>query len=387
MMGAPRVLFAYTHLLGVGHVHRAAALARAMADAGLAVHGVHGGVRVPHLAWPGEALHHLPPVAARDASYAETLDGEGRPLGPHWLRRRREALLRVAQAVRPDAILVEAWPFGRRFMAREMLALASAWPGVPLAVSVRDILQARKAGRARETADLVNAHVARVLVHADPAIVRLADTFEEAAAIGPRTVHTGFVAPPAPRAVRDGAPPADVLVSAGGGAFGGDLMRAACAAAALTPDRRWHIVTGPNLDAGERDALAVPPNARLSIRVDALAAHMMAARVTVSQCGYNTAMDTLHAARAGTRTVFVPHDTTGQTEQRRRAEIFARAGRAVCLPQSALTPRGLVAAIETAPDPSGLAMPDMDGAPASARILATLAVRRGPEDPPAGEGR
>ena len=370
-MNGPSVLFAFTHLLGVGHVHRAHLLGHAMAREGLRVHGVHGGVPLPHLAWPGAALHHLPPVRARDATYGETLTGEGNPLDGAYLERRRDALLSIARKVRPDCVLVEAWPFGRRFMAGEMAALRAALPEVPFVVSVRDILQARRPDRMEESIAHVERLDAQVLVHADPAIVRLEDSFPPARRIAERVTHTGFVVPPDAGSARD-VPPCDVLVSAGGGAFGGELMAVACAAA-RAHGGRWRIVTGQNLPRAERAALAVPSNAVLETRVDGLAAHMAGAGASISQCGYNTAMDTLRAAAHGTRTVFVPHDTTGQTEQLARAERFADAGRAVCLPQSRLGVDALLDALARAPDPSGLPLPDMDGAVRTARLVRRIA--------------
>ena len=370
-----RVLLVHTHLLGVGHVARATRLAGAMVDAGLTVHGVHGGVPTPQIAFPGDVTH-LPPVRADDATYATTLDGEGRPLGPNWLAKRRDALVAAAEAFRPDIVVVEAWPFGRRFMATEMVGLANHLrdhaPRTPMVTSVRDILQEkRKPGRAEEAAALVAAHLTRVLVHSDPAITRLDDTFPLAGDFADRTAYTGYVVTEEARPDEDG-PDCDVLVSAGGGAFGGALMQLACAAAARRSDQRWRIVTGPNLPDDEFPSLDVSSNATLERHVTGLAAHMTRARVSISQCGYNTAMDTLAAARVGTRIVFVPHDTTGQTEQLRRAELFARAGRAACLPQSKASVEALLAAIDAAPDASALPAPKTDGAAETARIVAEL---------------
>src|SRR5207302_1427876 len=60
-----RVFFYVQHLLGIGHLRRAATLARAMAAAGLDVLLVSGGAPVP-LDIGRARLRQLPPVRARD---------------------------------------------------------------------------------------------------------------------------------------------------------------------------------------------------------------------------------------------------------------------------------------------------------------------------------
>src|SRR5690606_23010687 len=94
-----------------------------------------------------------------------------------------------------------------------------------------------KAGRNEETVELLNRYFDLVLVHGDPDFIRLEETFPLAAAIKPPVAYTGLVAPQVPTPALDHF---DIVVSAGGGAAGRDLVMAAVEAATLCgPGRRW----------------------------------------------------------------------------------------------------------------------------------------------------
>ena len=362
------VLFWVQNLLGVGHVVRAGLLAEALLARGNRVTIASGGFDRPDV--PGAAIRPLPPVRATDQTFSTLQTANGPPNDAFWAQR-TEALLAAHEEAAPDLVLLEAWPFGRRPFTREVETLLDRTKA-QAAVSVRDILHAnRKPGRAEETLHRL-ARVDLVLVHSDPGVARLEHTFPLAPRIACAVEHTGYVAPAGDaRPVGD----ADVLVSAGGGAFGGPLMRAAAAAAALLPDRRFLLLTGPNLANAEREALArdAPPNCEVLTHVPNLAARMAGARASVSQAGYNTGVDVLRALAHGTAPVLVPSDVDGQTEQQERARRFEAAGRAIVLRESELTPPRLRDAIEEAErttfDPAPVRL---DGAARTAELLERL---------------
>jgi len=279
-------------------------------------------------------------------------------------------------------VVTEAFPFGRRQMRFELLplieAIEAARPRPVLCCSLRDILQENaKPGRDAETVALVTAHFDRVLLHGDPAFARLDDSFPLAEQIAPRVVYTGLVAP---GPVQPAATGFDIVVSTGGGAVGADLARAALGAAALLPDTlRWCVITGPNLPTAKAQELrrqaAALPGVRIEPFLTDFAAHLAAARLSVSQAGYNTVCDVL---RAGCRSVLVPYATGGETEQTARAERLAALGRAAMLPERALSAQALVAQITLAlegPDPEQLSL-SLEGAAQTATILCYLAQTR-----------
>lgn len=380
-MSGLSVLFYVQHLLGIGHLARASRVARALIDRGMAVTLVTGGLPVP--GFPGPDIPHLalPPVAVADGGFKGLYDANGQPVDAAYLTARRDMLLAAFHDIRPDIVITEAFPFGRRQMRFELLplleAIRAARPRPLLAASVRDILQKHgRLDRDQETVDQVREYFDLVLIHGDPAFAALGDSFPFADAIADKVVYTGLVCPTPPAPATEAF---DVIVSAGGGAVGSELVHAAVRAAALMPDlARWCILTGPNLPQAQFDALAATPPANVSLerfRRD-LASLMSGARLSVSQAGYNTVGDIL---QAGCRALLVPYTAQGETEQADRAALLQRAGRVSVLPSEGLTPESLVAAIQSAlaaPAPQFALTVATNGAGETARILkARIAAR------------
>src|SRR5262249_7997529 len=194
------------------------------------------------------------------------------------------------------------------------------------AVSLRDILVAKNnPARSAEIVAIVRDRITRVLVHGDPRVVTLAATFPAAAEIADRVVYTGYVAPAAPKAGPAGTP--EILVSAGGGAAGGKLLRAALAA---RPQSRasslpWRLIAGPNLPAAEFQDLQA--NAPAGVAVERFRPDfgtlLAGCRLSLSQAGYNTVMDIL-ATRA--HALVLPFAQGGENEQTLRARLLAERG-------------------------------------------------------------
>ena len=234
-MTAPRVLFYVQHLLGIGHYRRAMILAQAMREAGLAVTLVSGGMADENEQADGVELVQLPPLRAADASFTLLVDPAGRPLDDALRARRRERLLATLQAVAPQAVVIESYPFGRRAFRFELEPLVEAVRAMrptPLLVSsVRDVLVAKKdEARAAAIVAAMQRDFDLVLVHGDPQLIRLEESFPPAAALGEKLFYTGYVAAEATDAGNGEAGRGEVLVSAGGGAVGMRLLSAALTA-------------------------------------------------------------------------------------------------------------------------------------------------------------
>jgi predicted glycosyltransferase len=380
-MMRPRVLFYVQHLLGIGHLVRGVRIARALARSGFAVDLVLGGMPVAGLDIGEARLVTLPPVRA-GSGFSRLLDERGEAFGEAAQNDRRDRLLAHFEATSPHVVLIEAFPFGRRQMDFELLPLLDridrAAPRPLVAVSIRDILQrGRKPEREQQTVEILDRHVDLVLVHGDARLVRLAETFPLADRFADRTVYTGMVGPePGDTFCRS---EHDVIVSAGGGAVGAGLIAAALAARPRTSLRhaRWLVVTGPNLARAEETAFLREAGAGVElVRFLAdLPQRLHGATLSISQAGYNTVADLL-AARC--RSVLVPFAQGGETEQTDRARLLEARGAAVMIEEGGLDADALAAAIERA-----LALPkaeadiDLDGAYATAAILAERLVARG----------
>ena len=116
----------------------------------------------------------MAPIAIRDGDFGSLLDSDGEVIDSSFKERRKDQLLSVYQALQPDIVMLEAYPFGRRQVRFELVplieAIKASKPQPILVTSLLDIVQRRsKPGRDEETALLVNQYFDKVLVHGDPA--------------------------------------------------------------------------------------------------------------------------------------------------------------------------------------------------------------------------
>ncbi|HUC71052.1 MAG TPA: glycosyltransferase [Stellaceae bacterium] len=375
------ILFYVQHLLGIGHLRRALHLVDGMAQAGFAVTLVSGGEPLPELASAAaRRIVQLAPIRAQDASFRNLVGADGRPVDDALRAQRCETLLSAFAAADPDAVLIEAYPFGRRafrFEIEPLIAAAHARrPRALVLSSLRDIVVApEEEERRREIVARVRAEFDAVLVHGDPSLIPLEASFPLTAEVADRLVYTGYVAAPAPPSEDDVAGGAgEVLVSAGGGAMGGGLLRSALAARrhGCVADAGWRLLAGPNLPPAEfaeltRDLPAGVIVERYRADFPQLLRHC---RVSVSQAGYNTVIDVL---AAGARAVLVPFAEMRETEQTLRAERLAGRGVVEMVEPASLSPERLAATIERAVrGPRAKLMVDTAGARRTARTIAAM---------------
>ena len=371
------VLFYVQHLLGIGHLMRARRIAIALRDDNFTVTLVTGGMPLPQFTLAGIQHIALPAMAVSGADFSELVDAAGKPIDDVFRQQRRDKLLDCLSSVKPDIVLTEAFPFGRRQVRFELLPLIAAiedtLPKPILLASIRDILQVRnKPGRDEETVALVQNHYDKVLVHGDPAFAELASSFALAEDIADRIIYTGLISGPAPAAVQD---QFTIIVSAGGGAVGEKMLSAVIEASTHLPDRyTWCVITGPNLP--ERDYAAIvdsaPPNVSVEKFRSDFTSLLMNARLSISQAGYNTVSDVL---QANCRALLVPFSSGGETEQLARARRLEEMGLATVVLENELSGLPLASAIEEtlsqSPQADQLSI-NVDGAAQTARILRQL---------------
>jgi predicted glycosyltransferase len=343
-------------LLGIGHLQRALRLVDAIAREDIAVTLVLGGEPPP---WPisarAERLIQLTPVSARDASFKELVGPGGQPIDQKLKKSRRDALLAAFDAASPDAVVIEAFPFGRRAFRFELEPLLEAArarrPRPRILCSLRDIVVVPdELTRRRDIIDRVRADFDFVLVHGDPDFIPLDASFPAASEIADRLIYTGYIsAPDQPDAADETTGAGEVLVSVGGGAVGGTLLTIAVEArrrGCLT-GLTWRLLAGPNLPADTFDGLAegLPPGVVLERYRREFPRMLRHCRVSVSQAGYNTILNIL-AARVPA--VVVPFAAERETEQRLRAARLAARGVLELVDEADLTPDRLSRAIERA---------------------------------------
>lgn len=372
-----KILICVTHLLGTGHLARALTLGRAFAARGHAVTLASGGFAAPQLSTAGVDLVQLPPLRSDGVDFSRLLGQDGSLATEAYLQSRITALTRVLHHVRPDVLITELYPFGRRGLRHEFRALleaAHALPRRPLVLSsIRDILAPpSKPDRATEAEAMILAHYDGVLVHSDPRATRLEASWPVSPVLAEKLHYTGYVAPAAAAPHPEGIGKGEILVSAGGGNVGDALYATAIAAAKQMPELPWRLLIGGN-DADARIARLSDPAspARLEPARPDFRALLPHAAASVSLCGYNTALDLL---QSGCPAVLVPFDAGKEVEQSLRAQSLAPLPGFAVEASASLTPDRLCAALRKvmqAPQRS-LDGFEFDGASRSVEIAQTL---------------
>ncbi len=341
-------MIAVTHLLGTGHLSRALTLGRAFAEAGHRVLLASGGMPAPHLAAHGVTLLQLPPLRSDGTDFARLLDETGTEAGARLFAARRDALCGAIRDLTPDALITELFPFGRRALSGEFLALLDAARDLPrrprVLSSVRDILAPpSRPEKAARTERIVLERYDAVLVHSDPALVPLAISWPVAGRLEGRLRYTGYVAPPPAEPHPQRAGEGEILVSSGGGAVGLPIFRAAIGAARLMPGRHWRLLVGGGRERlAELHAMSPPGNVTIEPARPDFRQMLHHAAASVSMCGYNTALDLL---QAGTPAVLIPFDDGNEVEQGLRARNLATLPGFDMLRSAELTGEALSAAV------------------------------------------
>ena len=132
------------------------------------------------------------------------------------------------------------------------------------------------------------------------------------------------------------------MVSAGGGHYGFQLLSSAVEAHALLSDTplTMKVIAGPFLPEAQWKDLRVAAEGRRGVTlvrsVPDLYLELTQARASVSQCGYNTAMEIIQAQIPA---LVVPFADGGEDEQLRRARRLETLGAMRVLDEKEMTPK------------------------------------------------
>ncbi len=345
----PSVLFYCQHSLGMGHLVRSLALAGGLAAKFRVVLLNGGPLPEGMILPPGIKIVDLPPLGFDNSMQLTSRDDEQTVEEAQY--RRRQIILDTFDRVKPDVVLIELFPFGRKKFAGELVPLLEKAAGRadrPMVVcSLRDILVGqRRDQQAHEerAAETVNRYFDAVLVHSDPTFASFEESFHARTPLAVPVHHTGFVSsgtkPPLSQdRVRR------IVVSAGGGLVGEPLLRTAVEAYARLRERedvQLKIIAGPFLPEPAWQKLRVlaqdRPGLELCRFVPNLLEELRAAAGSISQCGYNTALDLL---RAEVPALVVPFGEGKEDEQMKRARRLEAMGALRVLDQRCLSPETL----------------------------------------------
>ena len=402
-----RIVFYSQHVLGVGHLFRSLEIAKALAphQVDLVTGGEHVAVALPphvrHLPLPELSMD--PDFQGLQISRSATKSLESSRAMEAVMDERRHRLLEHVRATQPDLFLAELFPFGRKRFGFELLPVLEAVRRGELGhcrtvCSVRDILVEKRDPDKYESRVVkqLNSLFDLVLVHADPRLIRLEETFVRITDIVPPVRYTGYVAAPVDAsegerlreslglASEDGM----IVASVGGGAVGHELLEAVLEASALLQSRRSHqlrMFTGPFMAENAFTVLSKRAAGLEGVHLERFTENfgtwLAAADLSVSMAGYNTTMNLLAAETFGLVWPFAQN-----REQTMRAQRLERFGMLSVLQPEDLVPERLTQRMAEALDigrknraGTGLGEPcegasciDLNGAAATRRILETF---------------
>ena len=345
------------HVLGVGHLFRSLEISRALSAHEVIL--VTGGPPV-ETDLPEHVREFRLPGLQMDQEF-KGLFSTAKDLTIEQIKEERQKqLLALFEREKPDLFLVELYPFGRKAFRFELDPVLKALREKRLGPcrvisSVRDIL-VEKDDHGKHEARVVktlNRYFDGVLVHGDPDLVEIRETFAPFAEIEIPVEYTGYIAcrPPvdATRKIRKKMEIGDdemvIVASAGGGNVGAVLLKSVIHAfnRLERENCRLQVFTGPFLDSRDFDDLQ--KMATEKVQVDRFTAdftsYLAAADLSVSMGGYNTTMNIL-----ATRVPALLWPFSQNREQRLRAERLADRGLLTVLKDEDLQPERLAAMMD-----------------------------------------
>jgi len=365
-----KIVLYVQHIMGAGHLVRGMSLAEALSDQGHQVLLISGGFPIDRMV-KGYEYFQLPATQAIENNFIKLVDEHDRLIDDVWRERRREILLNRVAVFKPDLVITETFPFGRRIFHFELEPLmhwVHAQPNMYLMASIRDVLQRRTEDKNRFTVEVVRKYYDGVLVHADERLFKLDASFMHADKIEDKLLYTGYIHDSVDAPADDGSEIGrdEIIVSGGSGKVSAQLMAVAPLARPLSAARSriWRMMTGRDRSVASHSpepGLIIEPNR------DDFFALLGRCALSVSLAGYNTTLDVL---ASGARSVMVPFVGSHETEQSDRAVALERAGRIIQVPETELSPKSLAHAIDRALEMSPVQIDvNMHGAETSARIV------------------
>ena len=379
-MTTPNIFLYVQNLLGIGHLRRAAAISRALAEIGLEVDFVSGGIPIPNLNVGRAKFHQLPPVRSLDRNFKVLVDETGREIDDRWRQNRCSKLLNLFEETKPSMILTELFPFGRRQFRFELIPLLdraqeAKWKPKIIA-SMRDILVTKsRHDRNVEISRTLTTYYDKILVHGDKQIITLEETFPLSHEITHLVEYTGYVLNPSISDSKETVGSGEVVVSLGGGAVGSDTLTKLfkIRREKLMDDTRWRFIVGPHMPEEILHEVKRSPieNTIVERMRPDLPSLINRARLSISQAGYNTVAEVLSS---NTPAILVPFEGGDETEQRIRADLLAKRVAVEVVYEDKLDSQTLAKTITRAmKDQTKTALKiDLKGAERTAKILSKM---------------
>jgi predicted glycosyltransferase len=348
-----KIIFYCQHVLGIGHFFRSLEVCRALDEHDVIL--VTGGPR-PDVDLAEHIREVRLPGLMMNPDFSELFTTEKNTSTEKVRSDRKKILLGLLESENPDLFIVELYPFGRKAFKFE---LDPALEYVRMKnrnrcrsiCSLRDILVEKKDPEKHEkrVVKILNRYFDALLVHSDPELFLLDESFSRIQEIQIPLVYTGFVSPKphadAYRIIRKrlniGSGKKLVVASAGGGKVGFSLLAATLEAAYLLKDDlalHMEVFSGPFMSSEEFIRLKQLENESVGVSrfTPDFLSYLKAADLSVSMAGYNTCMNILAA-----KTPAIVWPFSQNREQRLRAQRLAHKAPFTVLTDGDLNPERL----------------------------------------------
>lgn len=309
-----RISYYCQHVLGIGHLRRSLEICKALAkhhETTLILGGPPTSIDTT-----GLATLYLPGLQM-DSEFKNLTPCDSSASLETTKQKRQETLYNHFTSFSPHCFITELYPFGRKAFRFELDPILKdikngILPACKCVSSVRDILVEKLQGKEKfeqRVVDTLNKYYATVLIHADPEIITLDETFSPLAKINIPLQYTGFVSEHPSHSTKQHIREDLNLsrqqklivlsVGGGGGGVGDDLLHATLAGfkkmIETNPLAHLQVFTGPYCSQRVYDTIR--SHRQHNITVDRFSHSfpdwLTAADLSISMAGYNTCMNLL----------------------------------------------------------------------------------------------
>ena len=333
-----KVMFYCQHILGMGHLIRSVEIVKGLIP-DFQVCFINGGQVIKEFEFPQEIEVINIPAVKTDSEFNELKPVDENLTMEEVETIRKNQLLDICDRFKPDILIIELYPFGRRRFSFELIPLVEKAKslGTKIVSSVRDIV-VTKQDQARHEAkvcNLLNQYFDMLLIHGDPNFVKIDLSFSRIQDVNCPVHYTGYVVQPVPKIenypiVATPDQPL-ILVSVGGGRFGHNLLECVTNTAPLLKDKIPHhiqVFTGPFCPDTVFQKLQTITKEQDNITVERyttnLLNYMQQADLSIGMSGYNTTMNILST---GIRAMMMAFQGNNDKEQETRVKKLDDIGR------------------------------------------------------------
>lgn len=341
-------MFYCQHILGMGHLIRSVEIVKGLIP-DFQICFINGGQVIPEFEFPPEIEVINIPAVKTDSEFNELRPVDDSLTMAEVETSRTKILLETCDRFKPDILITELFPFGRRRFSFELIPLlekAKAM-GTKIVSSVRDIVVTKQNQQRHEekVCRLINKYFDLLLIHGDPNFIKLNLSFSRINNLNCPFVYTGYVVQPIPESPQIILDKPTILVSVGGGRFGHDLLECVARTAPILRDKIPHhiqIFTG----AFSPDEVLIKlqyltkdlDNITCDRYTTNLLDYMLQADLSIGMGGYNTTMNILST---GVKAMMMAFQGNNDKEQKTRLKKLDNLERVKMIRPQDLQPENL----------------------------------------------